>query len=184
MKMLSSMSILIMAVALLVQSGAQAQNASAQSGITARARGSKLVLRSRGKTRVVDVNEKIDAARLDDVEVIFATRRPPFVYLLVDACGSSKLVPDDRQCGAGQECNLLWIKLGSNWRIGEIKSAHYESCWTSVTSTDGYKVKDKKLEMEYSDFSRKMNYKLSYDASLPESGFSLEESAMTEGEPE
>lgn len=184
MKMPRSLSILIIAVALLVQSGTQAQNASTQSGIKARGRGSKLILRSRGKTHVLDVKEKIDAAKLDDVEILFATRRPPFTYLLVAACGSSKLVPDDRQCGAGLECNLLWIKLNGSWRTGDIKSAHYESCWTSVSSTDGYKIKDNTLEMEYSDFSKKMNYKLSYDASRPESGFTLEESAMTDNEPE
>lgn len=184
MKLPGSLTILIIAIALLLQSGTQAQNASTQPGITARGRGSKLILKSRGKTRVLDVNEKIDAAKLDDVEILFATRRPPFTYLLVAACGSSKLLPDDRQCGAGLECNLLWIKLDGSWRIGDIKSAHYESCWTSVSSTDGYKIKNDTLEMEYSDFSRKTNYRLSYNASRPESGFTLEESAMTDSEPQ
>jgi hypothetical protein len=183
MKMRKSLSILIIAVALLVQSGTQAQNTYTQSGIKARGRGTRLILKSLGKTHVVDVNGKIDAAKLDDVEILFATRRPPFIYLLVAACGSSKLKSDDRQCGAGQECNLLWIKLNDNWRIADIKSVHYESCWTYITSTDGYKIKDNTLEMEYNDFNQKKNYKLTYDASRPENGFTLEESPITDNEP-
>lgn len=182
--LLKSLLILLIAVALLFQSGAQAQDVSLESGIKARGRGSKLVLNSRGKTHVLDVSGQIDAAKLDDVDVIFASRKPPFTYLLVSACGSSRLKSNDRQCGAGLECNLLWLKLNSNWRISDIKSAHYESCWTYITSTEGYKTKDHTLEMDYNDFNRKINYKLSYDALQPENGFILKESEITNSEPD
>jgi hypothetical protein len=125
----------------------------------------------------------VDAAKLDDVSVLFATRRADFLYLLVAACGSSKLKPDDRQCGAGEECNLLWIKLNASWQINDIKAVRYESCWAPITSNEGYKIKGNTLQMEYSDFREKKEYKLTYDADQPEGGFHVAESAMKDDEP-
>ena len=180
--MLRNISTLILAIALLIQSGAQAQNTSSQPGIKARGRGSKLILKSRGKTYRFDVSESIDAAKLDDASVLFATRRPDFTYLLIAACGSSRLESNDRQCGAGVECNLLWIKLSTDWKLKDIKSVRYESCWMPITSTDGYKIKGHILQLEYSDFRKKMDYHLTYDADRPESGFIIEESAIKDAE--
>ena len=34
----------------------------------------------------------------------------------------SKLPPDDRQCGAGIECNVVWLKLDARWRVGGAQS--------------------------------------------------------------
>jgi hypothetical protein len=99
---------------------------------------------------------------------------------VISACGSSKLVGDARQCGAGTECNLLWIKLDAAWKVQEIKSALYESCWLPVTSTDGYKITGNALEMEYEDFREKLRYKLSYDAAEPERGFRIAKSPLPE----
>lgn len=184
MRMLTNLSILTLVVALLVQSsGAQAQNSSAQSAIKARGRGNKLILTSQGKKHVLDAGEHIDAARLDETSVLFATRRQDFLYLLIDACGWSKLKLDDRQCGAGRECNLLWIKLNRTWQISDIKSARYESCWAPITSNDGFKRSGNTLQLEYSDFREKKEYKLTYDADRPESGFHVEETAMKDDEP-
>ncbi len=178
-----NISLLILALTLLLQSGAQAQNSSAQSGIKARGRGTKVILTSQGKKHTLDVSRSIDAAKLADASVLFATRRQDSLYLLVAACGWSKLKQDDRQCGAGQECNLLWIKLNGTWQINDIKSVRYESCWASVTSNEGYKITGNTLQMEYSDFREKKEYKLTYDADRPEGGLRVEESAMKDDEP-
>ena len=183
MKMHKNLSLLIVARLLLWQSGAQAQHTPAQSAIKARPRGTKLILTSQGKKHTLDVSQKVDAARLDDASVLFKTRRQDFLYLLVAACGSSKLTSDARQCGAGQECNLLWIKLDRNWQINDIKSVRYESCWAPVTSTEGYQIRGNALQLEYSDFREKKEYKLTYDADRPEGGFHVQESAMKDDEP-
>ncbi|HEX8922431.1 MAG TPA: hypothetical protein VF766_13240 [Pyrinomonadaceae bacterium] len=182
MKRLTKLSILTLAIALLIQSHVQAQNATGQLRIKARVRGSKLIVNSQGKQHVLDVRTSIDAAKLYGASVLFATRRQGFLYLVVAVCGSSKLKPDDRQCGAGQECNLLWIKLNAQWQINDIKSARYESCWASVTSNDGYKIEGDTLRLDYSDFREKKEYKLTYDADRPEGGFHIEESAMRDTE--
>ena len=175
-----NISALALATALLIQSVAQAQKAEGQTDIKAFGRGTKLALKSRGKTHVFDVSERVDAAKLDDVGVLFETRRTDFVYLLIAACGTSKLKPDDRQCGAGQECNLLWVKLSTGWKMGDIKSVRYESCWVPVSSDEGYKITGRLLQMEYYDLREKLNYKLTYDADRPESGWIVEASAIKE----
>jgi hypothetical protein len=177
-KMLRNISTLTLAIALLFQSNAQAQNGAGQSDIKVRGRGSQLILKARGKAHVLDVRESVDAAKLDDANILFATRRQDYTYLLIAACGPSKLKSDDRQCGAGQECNLLWLKLSAAWKIGDIKSVRYESCWAPVSSDEGYKITGRVLRMEYYDLREKVNYKLTYDADRPESGWSIEESAI------
>ena len=181
--MLKNISLLLLALlALLLQSGAQAQNTSAQSGIKVRPRGMKLIVTSQRKKHLLDVSDSVDAARLDEVSVIFGTRRQDFLYLLVDACGSSKLTSDDRQCGAGQECNLLWIKLTSAWKINEIKSVRYESCWQPITSNNAFQIKGNTLQFDYSDLREEKEYRVTYDADHPESGLHIEESAIKNNE--
>lgn len=174
----NSISMLILATILSLQGTAMAQNIPSRSGIKASARGTKLVLTSQGKKHLLDVSRSIDAAKLAEVELLFATRRQDFLYLLVSVCGPSRIGSHDRQCGAGQECNLLWIKLDNRWRINDTRAVRYESCWAPVTSNEGYMVRGNILEMAYSDFREKKEYRLVYDADRPEGGFHLEESAM------
>lgn len=155
------------------------QKGTDKSRVTLRGRGRSLILTSGKVRRTLDVKEQVSAARLDEVKLLFTTRRGADTYLLVDACGPSKAVPDARRCGAAEECSLLWIKLDAAWRISAFKNAPYESCWqSSSSSSDGYKISGHTLRMEYDDFSGRKHYKLYYDAEQPELGFRLEESAL------
>ena len=163
---------------LLMSVAAFAQQSSLKSEIKINARGTRLNLTGRKLRRTIDAKQEVGAAKIDDVELLFANRKESFNYLLINACGSSKLVGDARQCGAGTECNLLWIRLDAAWKVQEIKSALYESCWRPITSMDGYKITGNTLQMEYEDFREKLRSKLSYDATQPERGFVIEESAL------
>jgi hypothetical protein len=146
--------------------------------IKLRARGRRIVLTAGGRTQTLALGDKISSARLDSVKLIFVTRRAGFVYLLADARGQSKLRPDMHECGAGEEFDLVWLKLNARWRLVEARSARYESCWGSVTSDDGYKIEKRVLRVAYSDFKWKRESRLTYDADQPEHGFTLEESEM------
>lgn len=165
---------------LLMQSVAFAQAAPRRTPLKLRGRGRSIVLTSGRIRRSLDVREQTLAARLEEVQLLFVSREGSFTYLLVDACGPSKAVPDARRCGAADECGLLWIKLDSAWKTRDIRAANYESCWTPSSSTDGYKISGRNLTMEYSDFSRSKRYKLSYNSDEPERGFSLEEFALVD----
>jgi hypothetical protein len=131
-----------------------------------------------GRTQALALGDKISAARLDSVKLLLVTRRDGFVYLLADAYGPSKLKGDMHECGAGEEFDLVWLKLTTAWRFVEARSARYESCWGSVTSDDGYKIERRVLRIAYSDFKWKRESRLTYDADQPERGFTLEESEM------
>ena len=164
-------------VALPATPSAPAQKNTA-TGFRVRGQGRLLVLTERGRTRRLNLGEQISAARLEEVELLFAARRGSHDYLVVAACGPSKLRSDDRQCGAGVECDLVWIKLDAGRRVADSKSLRYESCWSPVTSADGYKVSGGKLELELDDFREKVSRRVTYDAAQPEKGFRIEERAL------
>lgn len=156
--------------------GTPAQKGAGTNALRVRARGKSLVLTERGRSRVLRVGDGIDAARIEEVSVVFVSRAGGFVYLLLDVCGLSKAKPDDRQCGAGTECNLLWLKLDGGRKVTDSASAHYESCWLPITSDDGYRVTGRTLRMQFSDLREQLEYKLTYDADRPEQGLQIEKS--------
>ena len=145
-----------------------------------RPRGRQLMLTIAGHSHLLNVSAQIEAAKLDDVIPLLFTRRTDFNYLLAAACGPSKLKPDMHECGAGTECDLLWLKLTPAWRIADARVALYESCWQSTTSEDGYKIDKNSLRIEYDNFLFKHHYRLTYDAEQPEHGLVIEESALKE----
>ena len=150
---------------------AGAQRAGAGDGIAVRAKGRRaVVVRERGRSHVLDVWEHIEAARVGDAEGLFLTRKGGFIYLVLNVCGPSKSKPDDRQCGAGTECNLVWLKLDESWRELDAKSVRYESCWRPITSDEGPRVNGRTLLLEYDDLRDDTRHEISYDADEPEEG--------------
>lgn len=172
------MKIALCLLILFTSGAALAQKSTDRSQVRLRGRGRSLVLTGGALRRALDVKEQVSAARLDEVKLLFQTRRGSFVYLLVDACGPSKAVPDARQCGAADECSLLWIKLDAAWKTSDIKGVPYLSCWQPISSSD-YKISGRRVEWEYDDFGEKKHYKISYDAEQPERGFQTTESALS-----
>src|SRR5215212_1262020 len=108
--------------------------AAQKSAYTIRARSERLSVKYQGKAHQLSLGDKIDAAKITDTEILFANRKGAFTYLLIDVSGQSKEKSDDRQCGAGIESNLIWIKLDAAWKIVAAGSERYESCWSGITS--------------------------------------------------
>ena len=136
-----------------------------------RARGhGSIVVTERGRAHTLNIWKQIDAAHIEDVDVLFLTRKDGFVYLVLTVCGLSKLPPDDRQCGAGIECNLVWLKLDNRWRALDAKSERYESCWAPITSDEGPKVKGRLLTLEYDNLRDNLRHEVTYDADAPDKG--------------
>lgn len=143
-------------------------------GYKIRAKGRRLIVTFQGKPHWLDATEQIDAEKVTEIEILFAGRRENFTYLVVDVSGQSRNKQNDRQCGAGIESNLIWIKLDSEWKISGINSVRYESCRSSVSSDEGYKITDKTLSIELNDFRENRRINLSYNADEPEKGFQIE----------
>jgi hypothetical protein len=140
-----------------------------------RAKGRQLVVTYQGKAHALDASEQIDAAKITSAKILFADRKDDFTYLVVDVFGWSRDKQNDRQCGAGEETNLIWIKLDAKWKISDIKSERYESCWSPTNSDDGYKINGKTLSIEINNFRREKDVTLYYYADQPEKGFQIEE---------
>ena len=147
------------------------QRAAAGDRITVRAKGRRAVIvRERGRAHTLDLSKHIDAARIEDAGRLFLTRKGGFVYLLLQVCGLSKVPPDDRQCGAGIECDLVWLKLDEAWRERDAKSVRYESCWLPVTSDEGPKVSGRTVLLEFDDLRESVRHEVTYNADRPEEG--------------
>jgi hypothetical protein len=145
-------------------------HASAQGKVRARAKGRSVVFTERGRAHTVNFWEKIDAARIEDASVLFLTRKGGFVYLVLSVCGPSKVPSDDHECGAGVECNLVWLKLDERWRIQDSKSERYESCWAPITSDGGPKAAGRRLTLEYDNLRDNLHHVVTYDSDAPEQG--------------
>ncbi len=159
------------------------QRVAAPEKVTVRAKGRQsVVVRERGRTRTLDLTKHVDAARIEDVSVIFLTRRGETAYLLLDVCGLSKAQPDDRQCGAGIECNVVWLKLDGAWRIAGGRNVRYESCWSSVSS-EGPKVEGRRLTLAVEDFRDEVRREVVYDADSPEHGLKVTQTAIPKSNP-
>ena len=148
-----------------------AQRASAKQGVALRTEGRRsVVVRVRGRAHVLDLSKHVDAMRIEGATELLLTRKGGFVYVLLEVCGLSKVPPDDRQCGAGVECNLVWLKLDPRWKVSDTKSVLYESCWLPITSDDGPKVRGRTLLLEFDDLRNNTRHEVSYDADKPEEG--------------
>lgn len=143
-----------------------------KSEYTIRFKNERLIVGHQGKAHTLALGgEQIDAAKITSAEILFASRRDGFIYLLIDVSGQSREKRNDRQCGAGIESNLIRIKLDSRWQIVDSASERYESCWSGITSGDGYKINGRVLTIEFDNFRAGETTKLSYNADEPEKGF-------------
>ena len=125
----------------------------------------------KNKPHKLNLTDQIDAARIEDAEILFSSRAGDFTYLVINVSGMSKEKSDDRQCGAGVEANLIWLKLDSNWQIAASDSVRYESCWAPITSDEGYKIEGKNLSILIDNLRDDVLLKVSYNAEQPEKGF-------------
>ncbi len=162
----------------LLKAGAQGER------VTARVKGHRsVVVRERGRAHTIDLAEQTDAAHVEEASALFLTRKGEFNYLLLDVCGLSRWPPGDRQCGAGTECNVVWLKLDAAWRVRDARNERYESCWSPVTSDEGPKVAGRRLTLTLEDLREEVRREVTYDADDPEAGFNVKQTALPKSNP-
>lgn len=158
--------------------GASAQETLVRPKLNVRAAGRRITITERGRPHRLDLTGKVDAAKIEDTSIMFLTRKGGFVYLLLDVCGPSKVRPDERQCGAGDECNLVWLKLDARWRKLDAQSELYESCWLPVTSGEGPRIEGRSLVLTLDNLREWVRKDVGYDADRPEEGMTFKSSAI------
>jgi hypothetical protein len=137
-----------------------------------RAKNRQILISQKNKVHTLNLSDKIDAAKITETEILFVNRQNGFLYLVLDVSGQSKTKQDDRQCGAGIESNLIWIKLDANWKILDANSVRYESCWSSIAN-DNFQKQPASMSIEIEDFHNDLDIKLFYNADKPEKGFQI-----------
>jgi hypothetical protein len=162
---------------------AAAQADKPENGIKLRVSGRRVIVRERGVSHALDIWKHVEAAKIEDAREIFLTRKGTLIYLLLDVCGPSKAKPDEHECGAGQECDLIWLKLDDAWREQGAKSVRYESCWQPITSYDGLKLSGRAASLEYDDLRDNTQHELAYDADKPEEGLKDESTPLPKDKP-
>ncbi|MBA3241862.1 MAG: hypothetical protein H0T60_11610 [Acidobacteria bacterium] len=145
--------------------------------------GRRLAFVERGRVHALDLRNQVGAARIEEAELLFVTARRDFTYLLIDVCGASRDRPDDRQCGAGRECDVVWVKLDRRWKVSEARSELYESCWAPVTSDDGPKIDDQRLLLKLDNLREWVSKEVGYDADRPEEGLTFKFFAIPKNSP-
>lgn len=164
--------------------GDAAQQRAAKEGVALRTRGRRaVVVREGGRSRVLDLSRHVEAMRIEDASQLFLARKGGSVYLLLEVCGLSKMPPDDRQCGAGTECDLVWLKLDESWRESDAKSVRYESCWQPITADEGPEVKGRTALLVFDDLRDNTRHEVTYDADRPEAGLTEKTRPMPKDNP-
>ncbi|MDT5269232.1 MAG: hypothetical protein QOH49_1418 [Acidobacteriota bacterium] len=177
---------MLLALCVACAAGAQTGAGAAPQGrvnVRVRAKGESAVVTERGRAHTLDLSKHIDAERIEEVSVLFLSRAGGFTYLLLDVCGLSKVPPDDRQCGAGTECNVVWLKLDAGWRVHGAQNQRYESCWAPVTSDEGPKVQGQLMTLTLEDFREEVRREVTYDADNPEAGLTVKQTPIPKTTP-
>ncbi|MFL6255890.1 MAG: hypothetical protein ACJ74T_12835 [Pyrinomonadaceae bacterium] len=171
-------------LSLLLACAAGAQTGAAPQGrVKVRAKGESVVVTEHGRAHTLDLSKHIDAERIEEVSVLFLSRAGSLTYLVLDVCGLSKVPPDDRQCGAGTECNVVWLKLDGAWRVRGAQNERYESCWAPITSEEGLKVQGQRLTVTVENFREEVRREITYDADNPEGGLTVKQTPIPKTTP-
>jgi hypothetical protein len=121
----------------------------------------------------INLEAYVSAAGLEEGKILFCRRTRGIMYLVIDLGGPSKIPEDSKHCGAGQEDNMVWIKLGRDLKLIEIQSTLYESCWQTIEADKGYKIHGDELDLRFTDFQsgHAVENWLHYNNRSPDSGF-------------
>ncbi|HEY8562187.1 MAG TPA: hypothetical protein VIL74_17565 [Pyrinomonadaceae bacterium] len=140
-----------------------------------RARKGGVAVTFQRKAHRLDLAGRIDAAKVKSVELIFGGEKDGFRYLLIDVSGDSRDGNYDRQCGAGTESNLIWLKLDAAWAISDAKSVRYQSCWSGIELNEPIKITKTTLAMTFDNVREDVTVTLFYNAEEPEQGLRIAE---------
>ena len=138
---------LIVALALIFAAPPALAQTDAAAGFRIRGRGRLLALTQKGKSYRLNLGDQISAARLEDVELLFAARAGAFTYLVVAACGCRNLQGRTRgKCGAAAWVRLFGFRSTRPARRDARRA--YESAGDAGHSADGYKNQRRQVELD------------------------------------
>jgi hypothetical protein len=148
----------------------------AQDVVTAIGRGYTLILTADRTRHAYTLSETRVGVDMDQAKALEFQNKNGLTYVLLDITGPSRRNGGARQCGAGSESSLVWLRL-QRWRLLEIRAVRYYSCWFSID----YAKPERQgtlYTISFSDFSAMKDKTVTYDRAHPELGLVLTERPM------
>jgi hypothetical protein len=142
----------------------------------------KTITAYEGKQKhLIELGKDVNATLIGSAKLQSAKEKGGFIYLLLDVSGPSRGRPAQAMghCGAGDESNLIWVKLGSDWQMEKAQSFLYESCLESLEVTDGPDWDGSTLEVRSTDYSKNIDQRATYSLKHPEAGLQIDSQPMT-----
>ncbi|MBI4850611.1 MAG: hypothetical protein HY819_02175 [Acidobacteria bacterium] len=134
---------------------------------------------------IVDLKKQINAEGNHKYKIIDRREKDGKHYFLFVVRGSTRAKLGGGYCGAGSECNLVWMKIDNSLKVESIKSILTESCVEDIeggSDLDGftdYKVAKGKFSFTFIKLESKDNEvyirekELLYILSKPENGIKI-----------
>ncbi len=143
----------------------------AQDSVKATGRGHKLTLNADGVRRTYTLSDERVGVDMDRAKVLEFQNKNGLTYVLLDINGPSRRNGGARQCGAGSESSLVWLRL-RRWRLLEIRTVRYTSCWFTIDYAQSAR-RGTLYTISFSDFSAMKDKTVTYDRAHPELGLVL-----------
>jgi len=124
---------------------------------------------------VIELGDNVHAYVLGSVKLQSAKEKDGFIYLLFDVKGPSRArrAVASGYCGAGEESNLIWVKLQLDWGFKKAQSFLYESCLESLEISDGPAWDGTTLEVRSTDYHKNIDNVARYSLKQPEDGLQI-----------
>ena len=93
-----------------------------------------IIVMKDGVKHAFGVDKEFAGGSIESVKLLSAKAAGDFIYLLFDVAGPSR-GPEGaaKECGAGTERSLIWMKLDAAWNKVGSQSFAIESCWDAAS---------------------------------------------------
>lgn len=119
----------------------------------------------------LDLQPFSGAAAIEKARILFVNTKDRISYVVIRLTGPTRLKGGTGYCGAGQEENLVWMKLSST-QVLDVRAVLFNSCTFSI-EPDNVNTTEDELKLKYISYSENKNFVLSYDNKVPEKGFAV-----------
>lgn len=136
----------------------------------------KTITAYEGKQKhLIELGKDVNATIIGSAKLQSAKEKDGSIYLLLDVTGPSRgrRAQAMGYCGAGEESNLIWAKLGSDWKKETSQSFLYESCLESLEMIDAPAWNGSVLEVRSTDYRKNIDQRVTYSLKQPEAGLQI-----------
>ncbi len=119
----------------------------------------------------LDLKPFTSADAVDKAEILFESTENRLSYVVLRITGPSVLGGGSGYCGAGEEENLVWMKISSTALL-DVRAVRNRSCVFSI-EPETFELTGDGLKTDFTDYTENKKFTLLYDGKSPEEGFTV-----------